>query len=817
MAKPTGNQVQATSGKLASSTSILDGCFRVVFTHLRANMKDMFEKTDVAFQDFTEKAQSGTSQVRFMEAIGIIQRNREQVEKLFFQKLLGDFKKFGRPGQSDSISTMERDEPLALVSRDDEDIQVALLNMVESATLGSTHELFALRQRLAVLNNGQKLEAQQLPGGPACLARRFHEAACILDLEHETRLIVYMLFGKFVLGKLFPMYEEYNQHLVKAGVLPNLKYKVKKNPESPESKSADSQPAESRAATPAGNGPSLGDEVFGNIMQLLSRREIELRGDADSGAGSGPPVQHAEVVSAIHRLQVQGQPSIDDKITPERIVAGGVSEKEVMASLHARLSAVWDQLFAGIDRRRMPAADTQVIDLVGMMFEYLLNEENLPSVAKVELCRLHTPYLKVAIIDKNMFSDVGHPAHDLLNTLIAAGSRWVFEDNLDRGIFPTIRNIVQRIVDGFDKDLGIFTELLDLLKGKLHELEDTAASVETRTRQAAAGKEKLRQARTRSLAAIRSLVAGRRVPEDVRKLLDDVWPDKLMFIYLREPAADSSEAWDLAMQTIENIIWSVEPRLDDREMAELVERLPGVREQIEQAFEALDSYGRTDNEAQLRLIREYQEIALEPPGMYILPAAGRGDSVPATPQDDAAEIPAAQAGQEGEPHETVAAVEDAAASAPADEGRAADVGTGEVHAATGGGSPDAAAEPEQPVTGDHVEPHEESDTPEYRDALLLLKRVVPGTWFAFEKDDDKPVVRLKLSWHSDTSDEYMFVDGMGKEAAVMPRREFVSLIATGKTYIIRNQQPSFVQRAMVTIRRMLADEDELFDKSVLRE
>jgi hypothetical protein len=140
-----------------------------------------------------------------------------------------------------------------------------------------------------------------------------------------------------------------------------------------------------------------------------------------------------------------------------------------------------------------------------------------------------------------------------------------------------------------------------------------------------------------------------------------------------------------------------------------------------------------------------------------------------------------------------------------------------VHAVTGGGSPDAAAEPERPVTGDHDEPHEESDTPEYRDALLLLKRVVPGTWFAFEKDDDKPVVRLKLSWHSDTSDEYMFVDGMGKEAAVMPRREFVSLIATGKTYIIRNQQPSFVQRAMVTIRRMLADEDELFDKSVLRE
>jgi hypothetical protein len=35
--------------------------------------------------------------------------------------------------------------------------------------------------------------------------------------------------------------------------------------------------------------------------------------------------------------------------------------------------------------------------------------------------------------------------------------------------------------------------------------------------------------------------------------------------------------------------------------------------------------------------------------------------------------------------------------------------------------------------------------------------------------------------------------------------------------MIRHQQPSFMQRAMQTIRGMLADEDELFDKSVNRE
>ena len=41
-----------------------------------------------------------------------------------------------------------------------------------------------------------------------------------------------------------------------------------------------------------------------------------------------------------------------------------------------------------------------MIELVGMMFEYMLNDDEIPNVAKAELSRLHTPYLKVAIIDK---------------------------------------------------------------------------------------------------------------------------------------------------------------------------------------------------------------------------------------------------------------------------------------------------------------------------------------------------------------------------------------------------------------------------------
>lgn len=247
--------------------------------------------------------------------------------------------------------------------------------------------------------------------------------------------------------------------------------------------------------------------------------------------------------------------------------------------------------------------------LVGMMFEYLLKDEDLPNVAKAELCRLHTPYLKIAIIDKRFFSDNTHPAHELLNALANAATRWVFEDDLERGIFPSIRNTVQRVINDFVNNIELFSELLGTFNCSLNELVDKATAIEERTKQAAAGKEKLGMARNHAAEAIQRLASGKSIPSAIRKILGDVWLDKLMFIYLREPGAENSPGWRLAIRTIEDIIWSVEPRFTEDGQTELRVKLPEIRNRIMQAFSDLETYGTCDNKAQLDLITELQEQA----------------------------------------------------------------------------------------------------------------------------------------------------------------------------------------------------------------
>jgi hypothetical protein len=387
-----------------------------------------------------------------------------------------------------------------------------------------------------------------------------------------------------------------------------------------------------------------------------------------------------------------------------------------------------------------------VIDLVGMMFEFLLKDEDLPNVAKAELCRLHTPYLKVAIIDKRFFSDNSHPAQELLNALANAATRWVFEDDLERGIFPSIRNIVQRVINDFVDNVELFSELLGTFNRSLNELVDKATAIEERTKQAAAGKEKLGMARNQAAEAIQSLVSGKNIPSAARKVLGDAWLDKLMFIYLREPDAENSLSWRLAVRTIEDIIWSVEPRFTEESQTELRVNLPVLRKRIAQAFSDLETYGTCDKDTHLDLIKELQEAALHQPV-----------------DDQLAAI------------DTPTAAEETA------------------------GNPEVI---EASPAVKH-EPKEDELPAEIQDAVKTLKTIAFGTWFYIQENENTHPDRVKLSWYSKMSGNYMFVDSMGVKSTIWDRNDLAELLADGRARIIDETKSPFVKRALVAIRRIL--------------
>ena len=67
-------------------------------------------------------------------------------------------------------------------------------------------------------------------------------------------------------------------------------------------------------------------------------------------------------------------------------------------------------------------AESDAIDIVSMLFDFILGDKTLPDRLKALIARLQIPMVKVAILDDSFFSKNAHPARQLLNELAYAAS-----------------------------------------------------------------------------------------------------------------------------------------------------------------------------------------------------------------------------------------------------------------------------------------------------------------------------------------------------------------------------------------------------------
>lgn len=400
------------------------------------------------------------------------------------------------------------------------------------------------------------------------------------------------------------------------------------------------------------------------------------------------------------------------------------------------------RVYDGVDRRKLASADADIIDLVGMLFEFMLQDEQLPNVVKALLSRLHTPYLKIAILDRHLFTAKDHPGRRLLDMLAEAGTRWVAEDDLGRGIFPCMRAVVERILRDLHDDLSLFDDLLAEFSVHLREVEQKAQVIEKRSVEAANGQARLQRARSQANALIDHLLQGRQRLGEAQTFMRQVWAEKLIFILLRERAAEDSAAWKLAVRLAEDLIWSLEPQLDAAERDRLHDALPRLRTELRMGLAELQACGRHDNERMFAQICAWQDAARVQAEQMCEP--------PAEPAPQTAATPAA-----------IVAV------------------------------PTAAQEPAPP-------PADDTQRDAVQQMIERLNALDFDTWFEFIELDGR-THRFKLAWYSKISSNYMFVDAMGVKAADYPRLELARMLSVGRARILEWQNKPFLDRALESV------------------
>jgi hypothetical protein len=559
---------------------------------LKESLQTLFDNADDTLFEMADRAHSNAEQNIFFEAMRDLRLKRKSIERNFLDKFFESFLRLGQyhiaePTLADPVSF----DKLALVHNDDLERTVAVDAMV---TKVMSRDGVALSQLTTRLNEliPQAVTDESNPLGPGALCDCFLQAGRSLGVEIKVKLIILKLFEKYALSNADQLYEEANQLLIAAGVLPDLKVLPSRRSTDRSAmppRSAESQRAENAALVEATESlDRTVQEVFGALQELL----VHVRGNLtprNPGSGEARPISSPDLLRLLSHLQ-QYVPSTTDK-------SDDFDLRMQLEQLINRVSVKSGKF------RVVGVMDEDVINLITMLFEFILDDRNLPSSLRALIGRLQIPMLKVAVIDKSFFSRGSHPARRLLNEIASAALGWGGRDDTQRdSLYSRIDQIVQRLLHDFVDDTQIFTELLVDFLAFTGDERRRSELLEQRTRDAEEGRALAEMARQRVQQALNERLLGKTLPEVVVRLLQEAWSKVLLLTCLKH-GYESGE-WTAGLNAMDDLIWSVEPHEEPEARQRLLNLVPGLLKSLRDGLSsaAFDPFATSDFFSQLEAL-----------------------------------------------------------------------------------------------------------------------------------------------------------------------------------------------------------------------
>lgn len=680
---------------------------------LKQALQALFDNADDTLFQMADRATSNAEQNAFFEAMRDLRLKRKSIERGFLQKVFETFSnlnqyEIGRAPQLDAVSF----ESLSLVQNDDLEESVAQDTMVSKVMSRDAVALGHLTTRINTLVS-KKIDDRTNPLGPRALCEAFLDACRSLGVEIKVKLIIFKLFDKYVLTELDQLYAEANQLLITAGVLPELKSAP------PARRPQGRTPGAARSAAAGGDAAGVVadmaseevQEVFGALQALLS----EVRGSGlprREVPADAVPITSNDLMRLLSHLQQHlSAQKVDD-----------IDVRFQLDSLLTRASAKSGK------SRVVGQVDDDVINLVSMLFEFILDDRSLPDSLKALIGRLQIPMLKVAVLDKTFFSRGSHPARRLLNEIASAAMGWSEQDDLQRDVlYQRIEQVVLRLLNDFVDDPGIFSELLSDFLAYTGDERRRSELLEQRTRDAEEGRAKAELARQQVEQALNERLLGRTLPEVVVRLLQEAWSKVMLLTCLKHGA--ESEEWRATLATMDDLIWSVEPHEAPEARMRLLELVPGLLKSLREGLTsaAFDPFSTSEFFSQLESLH----------------------------------VQAFQRFKRPEPEPVVADIAEPDAPIAADTALVVDLPELELEAAAE--APAMVEVVEEIILlapGESRAPEPEASLPEGDEALGQVDNLRVGSWVEFQEDEDHKV-RCKLAAIIKPTGKYIFVNRTG--------------------------------------------------------
>ncbi len=218
-----------------------------------------------------------------------------------------------------------------------------------------------------------------------------------------------------------------------------------------------------------------------------------------------------------------------------------------------------------------PGSERIVVELVGMLFDFILNDDLLPKGMREQLCRLHAPFLRAALQDLDVLRGAHLPARRLLDRIGSAAAGVGADSPLLQPLQGEVAKLVTMVLEQYERDPVVFAEAEQELDGFLTSLLRECDPVVRRSMPAFERAVEVAP----QLAAVADALRGQLESVNVdRRMMDFItgtWAQVMVHTKGRQPDYG---------KLLPELVWSAQEKSTPEERAALMKMLPALGREL---------------------------------------------------------------------------------------------------------------------------------------------------------------------------------------------------------------------------------------------
>jgi len=257
--------------------------------------------------------------------------------------------------------------------------------------------------------------------------------------------------------------------------------------------------------------------------------------------------------------------------TVQRLIRHSTPETSDMYAESGEIRNLIMERRSGLNEMASNLKEQMTIDIVSMLFEFILRDTQVPAEVRAQLGRLQFLVLKIALRDESLLTTKAHPARMLVNRIgsISLGLKQV--DPSGVAVTEEICRIVEAILADETENPNLFLKMLDDLDTFI------ARELLTQEKGVATAAEVVEHAESRTLrlahtcAQVSEALGGLNINQHLRDFLENDWARAIEYAERNNPAIATEYR-----ALIPDLLWSVLPKVSEEDRQQLLALLPPI-------------------------------------------------------------------------------------------------------------------------------------------------------------------------------------------------------------------------------------------------